>query len=430
MTMGAKVQSSKSVFLIAMGWMRESSDNLASCVSGLAATIRALEAEGIVVPSPDGDVVLKVQIHVAADLAAIWKLNGVGSASTAQSCLYCGVHKTHRQDIGRPECNLALAENWRTDLQDIFGVPVERTHICVLHTKCRITEKPLKLVAVEAEVRRDAAAKTLAEARTAVAKRRAELRKPTRATPDRENVATGGKRKMAATSDSAAAAACRDAVDKAVAEQAEAEQVLKRLGSAEEYAAALADAIGVSFNFNVKQSTRSSDADTVQCPSLSGPSCGRLWGSRDVVHEPYLLALQGAFGMCEHDVSGATLHTGGEICMLCNTVAIFRVFSRSILPVLEAQTSETLDKIHQAEGMCRFMPEAFDELLKRWGEALVFTFYHGGAANVVSDYIHIVVEHAAELIKLQGPLGAWSQQGFEAAHKGIKCDILYDFNTC
>ena len=46
---------------------------------------------------------------------------------------------------------------------------------------------------------------------------------------------------------------------------------------------------------------------------------------------------------------------------------------------------------------------------------------------MVSDYIHLVVEHSASLIRLHEPLGFWSQQGFEAAHKVFKAS--YSRNT-
>ena len=34
--------------------------------------------------------------------------------------------------------------------------------------------------------------------------------------------------------------------------------------------------------------------------------------------------------------------------------------------------------------------------------------------------VHLIIEHSAELMRIQGPLGFWSQQSFEASHKLTK----------
>ena len=43
-----------------------------------------------------------------------------------------------------------------------------------------------------------------------------------------------------------------------------------------------------------------------------------------------------------------------------------------------------------------------------------------GKTSLISDYIHAIIEHLAYLIAKRGPLGYWSQQAIEAAHKILK----------
>ena len=90
-------------------------------------------------------------------------------------------------------------------------------------------------------------------------------------------------------------------------------------------------------------------------------------------------------------------------------------------------------------GIDRYKKRAHD-----WGKLLTHTYHSGGSQKVISDYckyettcclyysivtyinwgfpyaVHLIVDHSAVLCDIQGPLGFWSQQGFEAAHKILK----------
>ena len=86
---------------------------------------------------------LKVRIEIAADMASLWKATGIGSDSCNHSCIYCNVSKEGREVIGDAASGRGV---WRTDL-NVFGVSMDRVHICALHGLTRVTEKLLDMLA-------------------------------------------------------------------------------------------------------------------------------------------------------------------------------------------------------------------------------------------------------------------------------------------
>ena len=88
LSFGVKVQSGLSVYPIGMGWVAESAKSLVNFIPQLEACLTELEAQGCEVASPAGPVFIQVQFHTAADMASLWEVNGIGSASRSQWC--CG----------------------------------------------------------------------------------------------------------------------------------------------------------------------------------------------------------------------------------------------------------------------------------------------------------------------------------------------------
>ena len=74
----------------------------------------------------------------------------------------------------------------------------------------------------------------------------------------------------------------------------------------------------------------------------------------------------------------------------------------------EGKKTQTL---HMVEGV---ELETFTKHCKRFGPAFLAA---GHSQNEVTPYIHVLVEHAPDLMKMHGNLAQFSNQGFEAAHK-------------
>ena len=143
-----KVQSNKHVFPIGIAWTGESKDSLEQCVPHLTEAVSALHRDGVTIDGPDGCRRYKVEICIAADMASLWKLSGIGSASNTNSCIFCMATSAERENIRETADKFEDPANWRSDLPEIFGVPWKRVHICTLHAHTRICEKLLKVLAV------------------------------------------------------------------------------------------------------------------------------------------------------------------------------------------------------------------------------------------------------------------------------------------
>ena len=100
--------------------------------------------------TPGGEKI-RCQIDVAADLSALWKVTGIGSAGNDKSCLFCDISKAQRQSF-------LNTGDLRTDLNTVFGLAMDRVHCCILHGYMRIGEKPLKLLAVMSRKKTDSLA--------------------------------------------------------------------------------------------------------------------------------------------------------------------------------------------------------------------------------------------------------------------------------
>ena len=146
------------------------------------------------------------------------------------------------------------------------------------------------------------------------------------------------------------------------------------------------------------------DGFTVECSTLTGPQSLKFLGctakqltSMDT--PPYVSVVHAALGECDHPTSPGSMDS--TFCFVCNVKAVLHMFSKRILPVLQAQTV-TEFALAQVEGGV-FCPEAYDIEVKAWGRLLVHTFFEGGSRSIISDYCmyyHLIIITYTTLISL------------------------------
>jgi hypothetical protein len=86
-----------------------------------------------------GLVCFNVDIHVAADLKALWLALGMKNFA----CPFCNAS-------GKPDMCKIAEDLERRELSDLLGVPPSKVHLCALHACLRIVERLLKNSAVHA----------------------------------------------------------------------------------------------------------------------------------------------------------------------------------------------------------------------------------------------------------------------------------------
>ena len=165
---------------------------------------------------------------------------------------------------------------------------------------------------------------------------------------------------------------------------------------------------------------------TVEASTLTGVQSYNLCGNRserpnpaspgfDTI--PFVGVVDKCFGSCGHPLQ----HFSGDVnelkhggCYNCNVRNVVIAWSAYIVPLLRATTRTQLN---DACPSGTFNYAWMKLLCHNWGKLVVDTFGSMGSSSVLSTYMHMVVEHAAYLTWTTGPLGYYSQQGVEAAHK-------------
>lgn len=87
-----KPQSCDSVFPFGIGWTKETAEMLEGYIPDLELSIATLNREGLRVCANSGPYI-PCRIEIGADLSAIWKGTGIGSAANICSCIYCDITK-------------------------------------------------------------------------------------------------------------------------------------------------------------------------------------------------------------------------------------------------------------------------------------------------------------------------------------------------
>ena len=358
-------------------------------------------------------------------MSSLWKLNGTGGANSQHSCLYCTATKEERQSTGMAKFDLSDPNNWRKDLKEVFGCDSREIHFCSLHAKTRIVERLTKVMAVEVVHRKKAALQRVINAKSQEKRTKDALAVKAKALEGRARTGLTGKRQAARSGPPSQAvvdahAAAEAAHAEAKAEVADALADKDALGCNAAFEKAMTST-GVIRTWHAEEiAHKSGDGVTLKVSTLTGPQCEKLLGMKELAagaQPPYIECIEAAYGKCEHNLANPMPSLEASRCSQCNTAFLFSCLGREIIPVLEAPTVDKLNAAHVALGRSEFDLNAYAAAVQQWGRVYTHTYYKGGARSVVSDYIHIVVEHSAYLLQKGGPLGFWSQQGFEAAHK-------------
>ena len=394
-----------------------------------------LQTDGLQVLTPDGMRALKMDFHIGADLSSIWKSTGIGSAMAEETCLYCLISKLERQIPGNAKCDLSNKDMWRRGadgkLLSIFGLEsIPKIHLCSLHGLTRISEKLMKLLAVATVFQQERIDSFLVVKGQDLDKAKVALRKTKEDITNKERLERRNKVTRSQEDKAQDIQKLADATAKVSEKQLELTIASERTshgGTIQDLSKAMLDAdIGrSSFKIETKPK-KNSEGIKLEMSTLTGEQSLRLLGrSRMQIQVskalgpcpplPFTKVIHAALYDCGHpEEHGRTGSLEVGHCPVCNVHAVFYQFSQLILPVLQATTQDELNKLGFEHG-------AFYATCKAWGDLLVATFSGvGNNTQIISDYMHAVIEHSAFLIKEGGPLGYWSQQAIEAAHKILK----------
>ena len=412
LSLGVRSQSNASVFPLAISWASESSTSLVNTVPGLTECIADLHTHGLAIQLPEGVCHLPVRIDVAADMSSLWKLNGIGSASKSKSCIYCSASSESRQHVGDTICNLHDPANFRTDLLPIFGLTLDRIHICTLHGLTRVTEKIVKLVAVHCVALEKRHAIAVDEAKTSV-------RNAEQAVRLAELVNVGGRgggrgrgrgRVSRQQEGAPSVQGAKLALAHANAVYTAIVAVSAQHGSTSKMAEAIV-ATGVlqkTFNIAVEHHKRG-DGATVAISSFTGTQAQKLLGCYSKPDEtpPYVTVVHAAYGACLHPNANTTEDglLDARFCIVCNVLFLFRTFGSQLLPVVQAVSVSDLTTAFQKAfpGKTEFCEETFHRRFQHWGAVLVHTFYGGGSRSVISDYCTFCVLGVKSRVVLCSP---------------------------
>lgn len=129
----SSIQSADNVLVLCLARIAENVDVIKGAVPGLAETVRELQSDGIAIDF-GGDVLrVGVEIHVAADLKALWLAMQLPNFA----CPRCHA-------VGWKDYQKTTEDFQKRQLEDMLGVPAQNIHLCALHASLRITERLLK----------------------------------------------------------------------------------------------------------------------------------------------------------------------------------------------------------------------------------------------------------------------------------------------
>ena len=405
-------QSNAVTFPLAMGWGQESQESLSAFVPHLERAIKEIESDGIAITMPDGRIVtFPVQFDISADMASLWLSSGCGGVNSDKNCVFCESTKESRKAVGHALHDLEVPA-CRRDLK-IFGLSVaDRVHICTLHAITRVSEKLVKLIAgalYARKTRLGAEIRTVA-AQLLTARKLAQKQRDSKRPVSPQVQAT---------------------VQELSQRLARLRAHLAELGNEDTLASSILEAgIGrKSFTVTVTAAASAQGQQheyyTVEASTLTGVQSYNLCGNRSERPDPaspgfdsipFVGVVDKCFGSCGHPLQQFSdvdsLKHGS--CYNCNVRNAVIAWSAYIVPMLRATTRTQLNEAFPS-GSFNF--QWMKRLCHNWGKLLVDTFGSMGSSSVLSTYMHMVVEHAAYLTWKTGPLGYYSQQGVEAAHK-------------
>jgi hypothetical protein len=133
----SSVQSADNVIVLCLAKLSEDSSVLQDAIPNLEQTIKSVCQEGVRV----GPYTFNVEIHIAADLKALWLAMNMEHFG----CPFCSAEKGQFNDVIHK-----FEERFMNGRNVILGVPKDRIHLCALHAHLRIAERLIKCMALRA----------------------------------------------------------------------------------------------------------------------------------------------------------------------------------------------------------------------------------------------------------------------------------------
>jgi len=141
------IQSSLNVMVLCLAKLAETTNMISNACPELEAHIKDIMTNGLSLGMVGmEDVVLQLDIHIAADLKALWLALGLPNFVCTECCA------ASREDMVRVQVDHAP----RAAVEEIaLGVPSQNVHLYALHAVLRIVERLLKNAATHAVSQKD-----------------------------------------------------------------------------------------------------------------------------------------------------------------------------------------------------------------------------------------------------------------------------------
>jgi hypothetical protein len=367
------IQSARNVQVVALARLGETGEIIDEAHPQLAATVTALARDGLELCIGERSVRVRCEMHIAADLKALWLALGLPSFA----CPFCVA-------LTWNETNQIHVDYCRRRLASALGVPPERVHLCALHANLRIVERLLKNSAMAAydNDSRD---------------RKHRVRKL------REHLVTVLRRtKFVITSKAS------EVVGENPADLMEEDDVYE-IGSSD-----------FGENVTVAMETRVN----LRLSSLTGPHAMAILREK---HYEKIVELTENPCDCEERrnvLRNRRAHRSNRSrrpqsadeakCKKCRSLEVWRVFAEVISPLLSSVSDPERLARASRRGRRKAELKAIKDEAFAWLNLYVSVY-----GRKVTPYVHIIGRHLHDLLG-ETSLGVWSQQGFEACHKIIR----------
>jgi hypothetical protein len=366
----SKVQSANNVLVVSLARIAEDKNVIENAHPRISAIVKELQDGGLFVDLGDGQppLHLKVDMHVAADLKALWLALGLD----AFACPFCLAKEWDEMN------NIALNMPQR-ELGEALGVPADRVHLCALHATLRIVERLLKNCA-EAAFTNDSKDK-----KHRIPKLRRHLCKVL------------FRKKFVIT---------------AKVKEYVGEPDLMEVDD-------LYDVGNAAFGRNV-QAAVSTTRTLLKLSSLTGPQAAKILTDKLYVQviaicegDCYCDELRAARG----DLPAAQRRHAATKCRVCMVTSVWETYAEKLYPWVSKNAAHQECLGDQRAG---FLANIKATALA-WLQEYVAAF-----GRRITPYVHIVGKHLADMLAGDSAsVGLWSQQGFEACHKLIRYIIQH-----
>ena len=358
------IQSSLNVMVLCLAKLAETTNMISNACPELEAHIKDIMTNGLSLGMVGmEDVVLQLDIHIAADLKALWLALGLPNFVCTECCA------ASREDMVRVQVDHAP----RAAVEEIaLGVPSQNVHLCALHAVLRIVERLLKNAATHAVSQKDK-------------NKRINALKIylTKALKRKKFVITTNVREVVGEPDLME------------------EDLILFQGNG---------ALGRNVSQIVKRNI------FIKLSALTGPQ------ARAILTQGYYKTIvditeKACTCAARQRMIAETGTAGSATCRKCKVLGVWEMFANVINPLISAKGIPERLKPH-VKNADRLEQEflQIEADGQRWLEQYTEVFDAG-----VTPYVHIIGKHVASMLKKGGfSIGEWSQQGFEACHKLIR----------